>query len=61
MHTHLKGRIFNAEGISYLVLPDNSENKERLRVKTLDGRRTVKEMKIEDIVRYIAPRQPEQI
>lgn len=58
MHTHLKGRIFTAEGTSYLVLPDDSRDAEWLRVKTLDGRRTVRQMKIEEIVRYVTPQQP---
>jgi len=53
VHTHLKGRIFTAEGVSYLVLSEDCEQPECLRVKALNGRRTVDDMRCEDIERCV--------
>lgn len=49
MNTHLKGRIFRAGGISYLVLSELSERTGLMRVKALNARRTVHEMDRQEI------------
>jgi hypothetical protein len=54
VHTHLKGRIFSAEGTSYLVLSEPSERPEWLRVKALNAQRTVQDMHSEEIARHLA-------
>ncbi len=53
MNTHLKGRIFNAEGTSYLVLWEAPDRPEWLRVKALNSQRTVLDMRAEQIERYL--------
>jgi hypothetical protein len=58
VHTHLKGRIFTAEGVSYLVLSDHCDRPEWLRVKAVNARREVYDMRCEDIERYLAHAEP---
>ncbi len=41
MNTHLKGRIVKAAGTSYLILHEESPSAEWLRIKALNGCRTV--------------------
>ena len=54
MHTHLKGRIFSAEGTSYLVLTEPGERPEWLRVKALNAARTVHDMRSDEVERHLA-------
>jgi hypothetical protein len=54
VHTHLKGRIFSAEGTSYLVLSETQERPEWLRVKALNAQRTVQDMHSEEIERHLS-------
>lgn len=53
MHTHLKGRIFNTEGVSYLVLQEESASPDLLRVKALNPSKHVREMRAEDVRRHL--------
>jgi hypothetical protein len=53
VHTHLKGRIFSAEGVSYLVLQEESESTEWLRVKSLSRERTVRRMHADEIEKLL--------
>lgn len=53
MNTHLKGRIFNAEGTSYLVLWEAPDRPEWLRVKALNSQRTVLDMHVEEVEKYL--------
>jgi hypothetical protein len=54
VHTQLKGRIFSTEGVSYLVLQEETESPERLRVKSLNPRPEVRRMRIEDVRRHLS-------
>jgi hypothetical protein len=54
VHTHLKGRIFSAEGTSYLVLTEPGAGPESLRVKALNAQRTIYDMHTEEIERHLA-------
>ena len=54
VHTHLKGRIFSAEGTSYLVLPEPGDGSEWLRVKALNAERTIRTMHIKEIERHLS-------
>lgn len=54
VHTNLKGRIFNSEGVSYLVLQEESESPEWLRVRVLDHSKRVERMRAEDVQRCVA-------
>ena len=58
MHTHLKGRVFNSEGICYLVLSEPGESPARLRVKALTAERTVYDMPTEEVEQHLARRRP---
>jgi len=53
MHTNLKGRIFSDAGISYLVLQDQGDSPEWLKVKSLNARREVRQMHLEDVRRHL--------
>jgi len=53
VHTHLKGRIFSTQGVSYLVLQEESESPEWLKVKSLNGRPKVQQMHAEKVRRYV--------
>ena len=57
VHTHLKGRIFNAAGTSYLVLSQPGERPEWLKVKALNAARTVHDMHSEEVERLLAEQQ----
>lgn len=50
MHTHLKGRIFQAAGTSFLVLQEDHESAEWVRVKELNAGRAVRSMRVDEIV-----------
>jgi hypothetical protein len=54
VHTHLKGRIFNTDGVSYLVLHHEADSAERLTVKSLCPRPEVKQMPVEEIRQHLA-------
>lgn len=53
MHTHLKGRIFSSEGVSYLVLQEESKSPEWLNVKSLGREPTVHRMLVEDVAKRL--------
>ncbi len=53
MHTHLKGRIFNSAGVSYLVLHDDEESPEWVRVRTVTPEREVRRMRVTDVERAL--------
>lgn len=54
MHTHLKGRIFNTAGTTYLVLTDRCKQPDYLRVKALNAGRTIYDMRSEDVERHLS-------
>lgn len=56
MHTHLRGRIFSANGTSYLVLSEPVEEPGCLKVKALNAKRTVQNMQTDEIERHLAIR-----
>lgn len=53
MNTHLKGRIFNSEGVSYLVLQDDDESPGWVRVRSLGPRRAVRRMRTSEVERAL--------
>ncbi len=53
VNTHLKGRIFHAQGTSYLVLWEATDRPEWLRVKALNRQRTVLDMRAEEVERHL--------
>ncbi len=59
MHTNLKGRIFSNEGVSYLVLQEESESPDWLRVRVLDPTRRVERMRAEDVQRCVTGPRPQ--
>lgn len=62
MHTHLKGRIFSSHGVSYLVLSDDCEHRDTLRVKALNASRSVREMLREEIEQHLGQvREPRPV
>ena len=42
MNSHLKGRIFERQGVSYLVLHEDGESPDLVWVREMSPRRTVK-------------------
>jgi hypothetical protein len=54
VHTQLKGRIFSTEGVSYLVLQEETESPDWLRVKALNPRQEVRRMSIEEVRRCLS-------
>lgn len=60
-NTQLKGQVFNHEGVNYLVIDDNDFSAPSLRVKSVDARREVREMPLENILRSVfrGPAEPE--
>lgn len=58
VHTHLKGRIFNTEGTSYLVLSEPGGRPECVRVKALNADRTVVDMHCEEVERLVTEQSP---
>lgn len=53
MYTELKGRIFRTQGISYLVLQEENESSEWLKVKSLNPKPEVRRMRAEEVRRYL--------
>jgi hypothetical protein len=53
VHTHLKGRIFNTEGVSYLVLQEQDDSPEWLKVKSLNSSRTVRRMHCDEVQKLL--------
>ncbi len=53
MHTHLRGRIFSLDGISYLVLNTDDESPEWVRVSSLGPRREVRRMRVREVERAV--------
>ncbi len=53
MNNHLKGRIIQRDGVSYLVLQDNDTSAEWLRVKTVGPKPEVLRMRREDVLRCL--------
>ena len=51
----LEGRIFNREGINYLVLAGNDWNSGTVRVKTVDARREIFDMPLKVVLRCVSP------
>lgn len=58
MNTHLKGRIFRIDGISYLILSETTDKPEWLRVKALNAQRTVIAMHVKEIERHLGVDRP---
>lgn len=58
MNTHLKGRIFNNQGVSYLVLQDDCPSPELIRVKELNAGKRVQEMRTEEVERHLRQVHP---
>lgn len=54
VHTQLKGRIFSTEGVSYLVLQEESESPEWLKVKSLNPKPEVRRMHADEVRRCLA-------
>ncbi len=50
MNTHLKGRIIQREGVSYLVLHDNDSEDDWLRVKSVTPNPKILRMRREDVL-----------
>lgn len=55
MHTHLKGRIFQAQGKSFLVLHEDAATPDAVRVREIGRRRSTESMRVEDVARHLLP------
>jgi hypothetical protein len=53
VHTHLKGRIVPLDGQSYLVLHDQDEASDWLKVRSLGSRREIKRVRHEDVEKAV--------
>lgn len=53
VHTNLKGRIFSTQGVSYLVLQDQDDSPDWLKVKSLNASRTVHRMRCEEVQKHL--------
>lgn len=53
VHTNLKGRIFSTQGVSYLVLQDQDDSPDWLKVKSLNASRSVHRMRCEDVQKHL--------
>jgi hypothetical protein len=53
MHTHLKGRIFHARGRSFLVLHEDADGPEWVRVREINAGRAEHRMRAEEIRAHI--------
>lgn len=53
MHTHIKGRIVNMKGGSYLVLHEDAESPDWVHVKSLTPPRRVERVRLDDVVSCI--------
>lgn len=58
-NTQLKGQVFNHEGVNYLVIDDNDFSAPSLRVKSVDARREVREMPLDNILKSVFQRPAE--
>lgn len=54
MHTHLKGRIFSSGGTSFLVLHEDDESSDWIRVRTVGPNRELKRMKKQEVESLLA-------
>jgi hypothetical protein len=45
VNNHLKGRIVSVDGMSYLILQEKGEASEWVRVKSVDAKRRIVEMR----------------
>lgn len=53
-YTQLRGQIFKHGGVNYLVMDDNDFTADMLWVKTVDSRRYVCEMPLDEVVQALA-------
>ncbi|MEZ5561080.1 MAG: hypothetical protein R3E86_21365 [Pseudomonadales bacterium] len=53
MNTHLKGRIFENKGISYLVLHEDTESAEWVQVRAMNSSRKLERMRTEEVARCL--------
>jgi hypothetical protein len=60
MHTHLKGRVFRAEGTSFLVLHEDAEAPGWLRVREVKPKRSVCSMRVEEVAQKLSVLPPER-
>lgn len=58
VNTHLKGRIFSNQGVSYLVLQDDCQSPDLLRVRELNAGKRVQEMRVQDVRRHLPEFKP---
>lgn len=58
MNTHLKGRIFQAKGINYLVLHEDSESDDYVLVRALNSRRRVERIATTTVMQYLVENSP---
>ena len=54
MNTHLKGRIFQAKGINYLVLQPDEGSADYVLVRALNSRRRVERMAVSKVMQSLA-------
>jgi len=52
-NTQLQGQVFNHEGTNYLVVDDNDFSAPSLKVKSVDARREIREMPLEEILESV--------
>ena len=57
-HTQLKGQVFKRDGVNYLVMEDNDWTAATLRVKSVDARRAVSEMPLENVLESVFRTSP---
>ena len=54
MHTHLKGRIFSSEGTNFLILHEDDDSSDWIRVRTVGPNRELKRMKRQEVENLLA-------
>jgi len=54
VNTHLKGRIFQTKGISYLVLQHDGVSDDYVLVRALNSRRRVERMAVSKVMQSLA-------
>ena len=54
MNTHLKGRIFQTKGTSYLVLQHDGVSDDYVLVRALNSRRRVERMAVSKVMQSLA-------
>lgn len=60
-NTQLKGRTFNYEGHTYLIVEDNDWEAAELNVKRLDGTRAQTSLPVANVMRCVFPGESDDL